>query len=363
VAAHTALEQTVGRLHGYLRTIEQRHPRVWQEIAQGREQCKADGSCLASCYVPLSSVLEIANRDWRMTAAQFSEVAVVAGLASWRLTKGLYQYDSTLLRALWDTPIDSGGDLPREVFYRLPEWCVYITTPGYALVDGTPLVGFFAHLDCEPGHELVQLRVLLDTNTPGRNLISLGLHLTHRELSRCIDAFFKVAEEQAAWCREGKRLLDELDILRTISEGVLPSILSLLAYLAIAVQTHEVRDARGTDRLPSRPREVRVKRGIRIFAAEQPSVWSVGYRIGPALRAAAEQATAHAAMRAGHTVDDRRSPQGHIRRAHWHTYWTGPRKEPERQQPVVKWLPPLPINLELGAEALLTTVYPVQAPL
>lgn len=43
------------------------------------------------------------------------------------------------------------------------------------------------------------------------------------------------------------------------------------------------------------------------------------------------------------------SPSPHIRRAHWHSYWMGPRQEghPDRK-PVLKWLPPIPVAMDKG---------------
>ncbi|MGC6378155.1 hypothetical protein ACNO7L_10190 [Bisgaard Taxon 45] len=40
----------------------------------------------------------------------------------------------------------------------------------------------------------------------------------------------------------------------------------------------------------------------------------------------------------------------HIRRAHWHGYWTGKRDEPENRKFDLKWLPPFAVGLKDGAE-------------
>ncbi|WP_280500232.1 hypothetical protein [Nocardia farcinica] len=73
----------------------------------------------------------------------------------------------------------------------------------------------------------------------------------------------------------------------------------------------------------------------------QPSqpVIDLGFDIGPAL---------HAARRTGHNGTDSDSTalttsnvRPHLRRAHWHTYWTGPRTNPT---PEVRWLHPILVN-------------------
>lgn len=40
-----------------------------------------------------------------------------------------------------------------------------------------------------------------------------------------------------------------------------------------------------------------------------------------------------------------RSPRPHYRRAHWHSFWTGPRGKPEEREIILKWLPPIPVGI------------------
>src|SRR5437763_231134 len=54
------------------------------------------------------------------------DVNRLTALAAWRVTQGIYRFDSTLFTALMDTP--ATGDLPCQLLRCLPEWCVYIET-------------------------------------------------------------------------------------------------------------------------------------------------------------------------------------------------------------------------------------------
>ena len=47
-------------------------------------------------------------------------------------------------------------------------------------------------------------------------------------------------------------------------------------------------------------------------------------------------------------------PAPHIRRAHWHSFWQGPKSEPEKRSIEVKWLPPIPIGVENLGEMIPT---------
>lgn len=82
--------------------------------------------------------------------------------------------------------------------------------------------------------------------------------------------------------------------------------------------------------------------GIRRNNAKRRSqaVWSeVGYRIGSELRAY-KRAESERKPHQGGTV------RPHMRRAHWHHYWTGPRDGERRL--VLKWIAPTMVNVKSG---------------
>jgi hypothetical protein len=49
------------------------------------------------------------------------------------------------------------------------------------------------------------------------------------------------------------------------------------------------------------------------------------------------------------------SPRPHIRGAHWLSYWVGKKDQPDDRFIMLKWLPPIPVNVT-GIEDLTTTV-------
>lgn len=79
--------------------------------------------------------------------------------------------------------------------------------------------------------------------------------------------------------------------------------------------------------------------------------YEVGYRVGALLRkgAAARYRSSAADGESGRTVIP------HLRRAHWHHYWTGPKSDPEKRELVVRWIHPVLV----GGKETIPTVRPV----
>jgi hypothetical protein len=88
---------------------------------------------------------------------------------------------------------------------------------------------------------------------------------------------------------------------------------------------------------------MKTRKGYKIFPPTAATVWACGWRMGALVRAAKVQAAAQrTVLPAG---EQRSSPRGHIRRAHWHLFWTGKRDAAVRE-PRVKYLPMLKVNLQ-----------------
>lgn len=82
-------------------------------------------------------------------------LVVAAGLtwASWRMTQGIYRFDPALYPHLINT--EGGAEIPASMLMQLPEWCVYLETPGLtipALTGNRPdanLYGAWLRLDVD----------------------------------------------------------------------------------------------------------------------------------------------------------------------------------------------------------------------
>jgi hypothetical protein len=328
--------ETPKRLQDYISEYGRKYPGCWkgfESIRQGRGKDLPDWPTW--CWCPLAAAYAVVSGGGpnRVAPAQAPDLGPLGALAAWRMTQGIYRFDPDIFKELKETPLD--GTLPISVLYHLPEWCIYIESPPAILADQN-IFGWFVHLEYDAQTGRPELRLVLDYQNAG--LLPFPIHLTKSTLVECIDEMLKESRKQAS----GQKVFP-LGLARINSETMLPifePLISVVLYLC--TEAADIRDRKGLQIKPQNPKSTKVKGGLREFPAQGPTTWEVGYRLGAALKAAEqkeireEQGSAHA------------SPRPHIRRAHWHSFWTGPQDSPEKRKAVLKWLPPIPVNIDQG---------------
>lgn len=108
------------------------YPGAWGVLDQFRADRGQQGlpDWPAWCYLPMAAAYAVVSGGGprRVAPERAGDVARLAALAAWRMTQGIYRFDPAVFDAVRSTPV--AGDIPADVLYRLPEWCVYIETPG-----------------------------------------------------------------------------------------------------------------------------------------------------------------------------------------------------------------------------------------
>jgi len=273
------------------------------------------------------------------------DAAPLVGLAGWRLGKGVYRFAPELFDELWQAPFE--GVIPVEPLRHLPEYTLYVETPGQTM-EGVPLRGFFAFLTTDLTERNDELYLLWDLESaPGFHTV---LHLEGTTVEEALEAA----------ALEGTRRLTPEDRARlegvlgergaSLEEAVRASVALNLDYVRRALSLlffiAATDDFRGPEPRPRRPRPQKTRRrGTVWFPAPGVRTWDVGVRYAAALR----RAYARAAGGEGAGTGSRKRP--HVRRAHWHGYWVGPRKDPKRRRLELRWLPPILVGVR-GEEVL-----------
>jgi hypothetical protein len=243
-----------------------------------------------------------------------------------------------------ETPLT--GDIPHDILFNLPEWCVYVETPGLMLF-GRELAGYFAYLEYDVADGRKELRFALDYIDADKPiLMSQMLHLGPWPLVEAVRKVFEVAEKNLLG------FVPETPVEEIYAEFA--PLVSLLLY--ICAVNGEIR-GKG-DRGPGRPTPVKTKRGPRLFPPQKVTVWDVGVRMGAALRLARETVEKSTSETVREDEGQKRaSPRPHVRRAHWHGYWTGPRDR-ERKF-ILHWISPVLVSGKTDSD-MPVTIRPVK---
>ncbi|MBU4611354.1 hypothetical protein IMZ29_12695 [Achromobacter sp. GG226] len=239
------------------------YPQAWQMAEAMRETRGRPGipDWPAWCYLPMAgwyaAVARVRNGGRPLQdLAAIGDVSRLAALGTWRMTQGIYRLDEAVREQL-----DQQGlppDVPCSALHHLPQWCVYVETPG-GTWQGATVAGFWAHLECDANDGGVELRLLLDGE---KGLQALAVPLSDGPLQDALDAasgsrapsgpttVAAAPAERAAWW---------------------PWILPLL-HLADAQAVFR-RD--GNAQRPVNPSPRKTKRGLQMFAAASPVLWQV----------------------------------------------------------------------------------------
>jgi len=290
------------------------------------------------CFIP--------RTIWIYVSEQFSEeynlntpearhfATLVYTLCCWRYGQGIYEFDPDTFDALVKS--DSPGTLPADVLLRLPEWCIYIPTPGLRFY-GEDLSGFFAMVDSSGiSPDDAGTPCLLITADAADSMMPIPIPLINCNIEEAIKKTLSAYDKKLNLPGADTIIRDH----SALAESLTP-LISLLLY--ICSETPEIDNQREPGTSPFRILPKKVKGGFKLFPANGPTVFKVGQKIGETLRK-----TGYSAPRTDATTGHHRRP--HLRRGHWHGYWIGPRKSGE-QKFKYNWLPPIMVAANIEDES------------
>lgn len=309
------------------------------------------------CLLPMGAVADVASEVLQVVQTRFvafsgpgepnavlTAMREMAALYSWRQGRGIYRFDDDLVEALLET--EGTDSLPVEALMHPPEWGVCVVVPQKL----QPVIGcsaFISHLQWNIEGSRRELRVsLLSENENGPILVGLQpLHLDMGTISEGIDGsygFYVQRHQQLGQNSDSVRRVGTAMERSIESHRVLyPPILALLAYLGSA----EADIVSPCEKPITEP--LHARRG----AKESVRRYEVGYRVGAVLRKGIADRY-HSSLRGDGSG---RSVIPHLRRAHWHHYWTGPKSDPDKRELVVRWIHPVLV----GGSETIPTVRPV----
>lgn len=270
------------------------------------------------CFAPFTVWATSFVRS-RQDLRKINEMTSAITVIPWRYSRSVYRFDLDVYRELVDTPFS--GEIPEEVLLRLPEWSIFVE------MQGEPVSGFFSSLEyVSPGK--TELRFVF---CAGERFVPFYIALSAGTIEK---SFEECLKEYEAVAGESDADMVKKGLLELFGEDLSLVKKALSLVLDVCSDEAEIRDRDAPDWELAFPRPKVTKGEERLFPADRNRVVDVGRELGAMLREGAAKSEPSAPT--GRTV------RSHMRRGHWHGFWTGPRKDNRDQQKfVLKWLPPL----------------------
>lgn len=309
-----------------------------------RDQIEADGEWPSWCAMPMSEVMSCLMAQYHTEILNSFIVEQTAPLTAaylWQKTKQVFRFDSTLRMELEDQQFT--GDLPGDALLRLPVPCVYIE--GMFDLFGERIAdGFFAWLEADLKNDWKELRILaVEDKTNSFTSLMLPIKGT---ISKSLEALKASADFNAksSLGQEISKTVKEISISMNDNIRVYSRALNLLLYLCAEEPDYDK---------PSR--RAKAKSSV-TFSSERPpratNITTAGAHIGAVIR------KGYTSERKERETSGSNTPKApHVRRAHWHHYWTGARNSEERAL-VLKWIPPVFVG---GNSSDIVTIHPVKS--
>lgn len=258
----------------------------------------------------------------------------LAVVLNWHQSQGVYRFDVDILKNLYLTTLPV--HLDPVILTRLPEYCVYVETPGLTTENGETLHGFFAMIeslawdDSDNSEYLSRCYLSLDQGPHDRLATSrvLRFNISSPTLKDAVETLSEIDPDSGLW-------LSRLDLQSWITP-----LLSQLLY--ICSNEPEIRSDSDPQRQPTRPIPKKTRKGYKLFPPASATVWDCGWRTGAAIRFDRSRLEATQSAVSG----SRRSPRGHVRRAPWHIFHVGPKDAPTREIRL-HWLSMINVNLSV----------------
>jgi len=276
------------------------------------------------CYLPVAASYAIvsgeADRQGIPMMEASSDIGNLAAIMAWRPTKGVYRFDDDLLKSLWDVELDK--DIPIDVLFNLPEWCCYIDLDEFQPATDMNLYGFFVYFESDSNTGGREIRLSFARDHDGEpGIMTLPFHIDQE--TRIGDMLQSAVDFAVPHLPDELKALEDKQVPHKEAVKMFSRYFSLVLYLCSAdrdiIQTSRNRKTKKTKNPKKKKRQLSVE------------YW-VGSAIGGAIRRAR-------GSHQGAGTGTSKAP--HIRRAHYHTYWTGK----GRNKPVVKFIPPVPVNI------------------
>lgn len=326
-----------------LRVLTTQYPIVWKEMEEFHDMngTASSVSWPEWCYAPIEAALTVVSDGHDLSRLSMNEVStvvtcaqLVSVLAPWRLSKEVYVINEDIKDLLFEQK--DGIDIPVDILMHLPYQCFYVELPN-TYFDNEKIHGFFVSLDYNV--KLHERDLKLTFLSENGDSFTYPIDLDAGTIENSIK---KLNEQLAEHAKGNKKLEKYAEADPAKDEETITFIKQVMqVVLYILAQNAEI--------APDEEQATVTKRG-KVIKDKYSEIrkWDVGERIGAAIRQQKTKASDSDSEPTTPTTHN--SPRPHMRRGHWHHFWTGPKNEPENRLLVLRWLSPMVIAADLEIE-------------
>lgn len=313
-----------------LKKISNKFPLIWDVLGEYAKNPEWD----ERCYVPIGLAMGIFpdfhQVDWEHQLRRMYYAIQFSALAVWRLDKEVYQFSEELEDMLFEQSKSDDMDIPGNVLEYLPYRAFYVRFSSPQVDGNVKFDGFFVHYewDIQRGGELC-IRFLFLTD--GLDVSGSEIKLCARTLAENFVIFSRLVEKNVEKFNNKENDIRKPSKFNYInaSKDMIKKALELTLYIC----------AQNAD-ITASPKQAtyRPKNGKIMDRYAEVRTWDVGVRIGAKVRLA--HGNSRSSRESSH--GSHASPRTHMRRGHWHHYWTGPRDGDRKL--ILKWTAPMLIG-------------------
>lgn len=320
-----------------LNAFSTRYSGIWKFVECGAlERNKNESSVFLPYYAWAAILANIkyaqflplgVSKKVELPLDKISDYIALADIGTWRYTKGVYRINDDVANHLVNSEFK--GNIPTEKINKLPEWSIYVDCTNLTLSSfGHKVIGFWASINyLKLDKEKVLHFTPLYENTFGSDFstcirLDAGQNLSIEADTALIKGKFKEQPSK-----------ETMDALNAFKKQVLQIILFICQDEPDIFENGiEIKD------FDLKPSPQRIKGQIRLFEAKKIRYFDVGVKTGETIKAAFSS-----------YQNSGKTQAPHIRRAHWHGFWKGSRKN-NAQEFFYKWVAPVIVNGDLAQE-------------
>lgn len=324
--------------------LSKKFPGIWHKIE--KEAIKQQNHDIASdCYIPSGIITSILCTDYKLNILEAQNyVPAITSVASWRFNKRIYSFDRSVAEEIMKS-YNHESAIPVEIFEQMPYNCLYLevkNTPLSAFItvdmdtDGNKALLFYAPTSKRTASLSLKSKSIAECIKDEKNQLMKFLDLNRQKIELSNIGITK----ENIQIQYQKELSDKLNFLGML----LPLVLYLCAenaeieYNGTSVNkdsfpSPSVNSYSNVNSKPTKPKRmdvgIKLGRTIRFYKNDNAET-----------QKSAKKSVSH--IGTDKRIHLQKSP--HVRKGHYHHFWTGSTKDNTRSLKL-KWVAPSFVNM------------------